>query len=682
MAIISVVGRKLGADDLALGMGSYTYTDVNGVQRTTPELNAGSIPLDNLSSVRDAIGWHPVATDLATMVSGASTAQETLYFSPSSYPVTDNLTIPANIELWVPKGAYISVAAGKVLTINGSISAGAYQIFTGAGSVVFGTTTTQSSPEWWYDGGGDWAAALNAAVASLSAGTVRLDAATTISTPILGKSNVNLIGTGSVAPTTQAIASLLNINGKSNIRVSGVTFAGGGAWTSTPFAHPAGGGNAVGFTNDIMGIWAYGATSNIRIDHCTFTGLEHGARLSTVTNSQVANNSFSNLGMSAITLLSCASTDLIGNDINGVHGNITAAGDTSVANSKFADGVLFDSCIRCTQTGGIVQDIKRIGTVFEASTATLNDVITVSGVSYFNMNSCRGTEANAAVWSEGGKSKPSLTVTGCTMSNYGATAGSLYSVGINGTNIIAVGNNIQYFTYGVIAGDQTHLKDNTIKFNKKGVHCTTLTSPTTRASIVGNNISLNEDIGLWIFQCHGNYRVSGNIFRDNGLANTYNSGIYIAAYYADQRIIITGNIFESSASQGDSVGQLYAIRWAAGAGFDPRNVSGNTFIYTGTFSSAYPATLDVAPGALEYGGTVWELMEVNGNVSDKWPVDSRTSVAGYHRFLGFAAAAPIAGAFRQGDYYLNSNPATGQPLGWICTVAGTPGTWKGFGAIL
>jgi hypothetical protein len=38
-------------------------------------------------------------------------------------------------------------------------------------------------------------------------------------------------------------------------------------------------------------------------------------------------------------------------------------------------------------------------------------------------------------------------------------------------------------------------------------------------------------------------------------------------------------------------------------------------------------------------------------------------------------AVPLAGTFAVGDRVLNSTPSIGQPKGWICTVAGTPGTW-------
>lgn len=38
-------------------------------------------------------------------------------------------------------------------------------------------------------------------------------------------------------------------------------------------------------------------------------------------------------------------------------------------------------------------------------------------------------------------------------------------------------------------------------------------------------------------------------------------------------------------------------------------------------------------------------------------------------------AAPAAGAWAVGDVVKNSAPSVGNPKGWVCTVAGTPGTW-------
>jgi len=39
------------------------------------------------------------------------------------------------------------------------------------------------------------------------------------------------------------------------------------------------------------------------------------------------------------------------------------------------------------------------------------------------------------------------------------------------------------------------------------------------------------------------------------------------------------------------------------------------------------------------------------------------------------SAAPASGTYKRGDRVINQAPAVGQPKAWVCTVAGTPGTW-------
>ena len=180
MALIAVVSRKLGTDDIALGMGSYTYTDVNGVQHTIPELNAGRLPLDSTSMVTDAIGWHPVILDLAAMVAGVGAAQETLYFYPGSYTISADLTIPANIILWIPKGGLIIVPNGVTLTIESPFDAGLFQVFScvGTGQVIFATGVCREYHPVWFgavcDGVADDVTPLSKCWASITSGNLRL----------------------------------------------------------------------------------------------------------------------------------------------------------------------------------------------------------------------------------------------------------------------------------------------------------------------------------------------------------------------------------------------------------------------------------------------------------------------------------------------------------------------------
>ena len=61
--------------------------------------------------------------------------------------MTNNITIDAQIV--VPKGALINIASDVTLTINGSITAGRYQIFSGSGNIIVNNETNPIGyPEW------------------------------------------------------------------------------------------------------------------------------------------------------------------------------------------------------------------------------------------------------------------------------------------------------------------------------------------------------------------------------------------------------------------------------------------------------------------------------------------------------------------------------------------------------
>jgi len=49
--------------------------------------------------------------------------------------------------------------------------------------------------------------------------------------------------------------------------------------------------------------------------------------------------------------------------------------------------------------------------------------------------------------------------------------------------------------------------------------------------------------------------------------------------------------------------------------------------------------------------------------------------------LGNSAAIPVNGTWGKGDVLINRNAVAAGKAGWICTTAGSPGTWKPFGAI-
>lgn len=49
--------------------------------------------------------------------------------------------------------------------------------------------------------------------------------------------------------------------------------------------------------------------------------------------------------------------------------------------------------------------------------------------------------------------------------------------------------------------------------------------------------------------------------------------------------------------------------------------------------------------------------------------------------ITYASAPPVTGTHSIGDILFNSAPIAGGFIGWVCVAAGTPGTWKTWGAI-
>lgn len=86
--------------------------------------------------------------------------------------------------------------------------------------------------------------------------------------------------------------------------------------------------------------------------------------------------------------------------------------------------------------------------------------------------------------------------------------------------------------------------------------------------------------------------------------------------------------------------------------------------------------------SVQWGNAVLKATRVGaGTESAIWTF--RNMVDGTLRGGGFgrAAAAPTEGTWSAGDVLLNTSPASGGFVGWVCVTGGTPGTWKTFGAI-
>ncbi|OPY83179.1 MAG: Phage Tail Collar Domain protein [Smithella sp. PtaU1.Bin162] len=130
------------------------------------ELRVTKNALDYLSKSADIHeGWYVAdasavdqgattnSRSMASLVASIGSKQATIILpntgtgTTTTYTLGTDLTIPVTTTLYIPKGSLISASSGKTLTMNGIVQAGAYQVFTGSGTVT--VNTYPQDQVWW-----------------------------------------------------------------------------------------------------------------------------------------------------------------------------------------------------------------------------------------------------------------------------------------------------------------------------------------------------------------------------------------------------------------------------------------------------------------------------------------------------------------------------------------------------
>lgn len=90
-------------------------------------------------------------------------------------------------------------------------------------------------------------------------------------------------------------------------------------------------------------------------------------------------------------------------------------------------------------------------------------------------------------------------------------------------------------------------------------------------------------------------------------------------------------------------------------------------------------TLNSGFAGLRVSGTSIAGLECGDNVWDStapWELSAlRKNTSTYHKATTYYNAAPSSLTWAVGDRVYQYQPVAGQPKSWVCTVAGTPGTW-------
>lgn len=87
---------------------------------------------------------------------------------------------------------------------------------------------------------------------------------------------------------------------------------------------------------------------------------------------------------------------------------------------------------------------------------------------------------------------------------------------------------------------------------------------------------------------------------------------------------------------------------------------------------------------IEGGATSNETLNVTGFINKSYYTASIYNL-GTQSFgvpgQSAGTAPPVSGSYPKNFIFWNENPSFGQPIGWVCITAGTPGTWRAFGLI-
>jgi hypothetical protein len=89
------------------------------------------------------------ATKFSDMLTAIGSTPTEITFASGTYKLSSDITVPENVVLNMLPGAMFSVDSAKTLTVNGTIKAGFYQVFSGAGTIA-GTLKNDFVPDIWF----------------------------------------------------------------------------------------------------------------------------------------------------------------------------------------------------------------------------------------------------------------------------------------------------------------------------------------------------------------------------------------------------------------------------------------------------------------------------------------------------------------------------------------------------
>lgn len=318
-----------------------------------------------------------------------------------------------------------------------------------------------------------------------------------------------------------------------------------------------------------------------------------------------------------------------------------APSDTSLENYRIneiyvLDNICDGSGIGCIGAGnpynGNIIIANNIINFTNGNTGLVTEALKVNSITHVNIHGNQILYANSAA----------------------STSSTSYSaVRLNATNIVFNNNRVEASVncYCLIRSigasgitvDNITISNNTLNTGSNQTARVIFLVECINFSITNNIINTITD---YIIHCVKTAPASGNcLISGNLMVSTKGRGLYIRNHITG---LITGNYIECYRNYVE--------------GFTNVNIANNCF---GRISSSY----EVFENDVKTDNTNFVY---NGN---QVTINGSNSIWNSNTNEYYALNVPSTGSWKRGDLVRKSNPANGNPIGWICTESGTPGTW-------
>lgn len=417
----------------------------------------------------------------------------------------------------------------------------------------------------------------------------------------------------------------------------------------------------VAFTDGNQRLLQIESGSNIQIENCTF----YNARSLAVvfddcTNVKISNVTAKNNYATGITFRNQCDAVTITNSY------LYSNGNTTVATGSFGRGLLIWQTSNCTITGCVFEDNTEYGLRLFSELADTegNRNVSITGCTFRNNGTIATNKIDLYIYDESNRIER-VAIAGCT---FNTRTGNV-AAAIQGKDVSLTGCVFKAITPQTSTGVALFGSDNTVV---SGCVFTNVAFVVTYSSTeIPTNCTIANNQCIDVVQFTNDVFGTGHIINGNyikhGGAGVADVGILIIR--VDTDLVVSNNVIDgfyrgiSVASTGGYVTfQNNTTLNSTDVGFFATfQLDATKFTCTNNnFDLAFPS--------------VWATMFSDGIQSfsrKQWVYSAPPSTGGTN------GGADVA--WKVGDRVYNSAPVVGQPKSWVCTVAGTPGTWTSEG---